>query len=61
MEKWITTQEASEFSGYNVQHIRRLTRGELINCRKWGQEWIIDRESLLSYIKNQGQDPRKVK
>ena len=54
MEKWITTREAAEISGYNVQPIRRLARGGLINSKKWGIERMIDSEKLLVYIHEKG-------
>jgi len=55
---WITTREAAEISGYNLQHIRRIAREGLIKCQKWGQEWMIDRDSLADYIKHKGRRPK---
>ena len=58
-EKWITTQEAAEISGYNVQHIRRLARGGFINSKKWGKEWMIDRVSVMEYLEKEGHGPQR--
>jgi excisionase family DNA binding protein len=47
---WMTTQEAANLSGYHPDHVRRLIRAGLITARKWGNAWMISRESLLSYM-----------
>ena len=51
MGDWISTQEASQLSGYNPHYLRRLMRGKLIAADKKGNTWWIDRKSLLAYIK----------
>jgi excisionase family DNA binding protein len=50
-EEWLTTQEAAELSGYHPEHIRRLLRSGHLPARKWGQAWMISRDSLLEYLK----------
>ena len=57
-DKWITTSEALALTGYNAEHIRRLVRSEKVKARKWGKEWMVDRESLLAYLKTEGRGPR---
>lgn len=48
---WLTTQEAAELAGYDIQHIRRLVRSGEIEARKWGRiSWMVNRESLLQYL-----------
>lgn len=50
MEDWITTAEASELSGFHQEYIRRLSRKGLINAKKWGREWMVDKNSLIEYL-----------
>jgi excisionase family DNA binding protein len=49
-DEWITTKEAAELSGYNVQYVRRLIRNGRIDARKFGPLWQVSRQSLLSYL-----------
>ena len=51
LRNWLTVKQASKFSNYHIEHIRQLIRnGELI-ARKWGRgAWMVNRESLLSYV-----------
>lgn len=50
MPEWITTEEAAEASGYDVQHVRRLMRQHKIKGRKAGTMWWVDPESLRVYL-----------
>ncbi len=36
MEDWLTTYEAADISGYELDYIRKLIRAEKIQGRKWG-------------------------
>jgi excisionase family DNA binding protein len=47
--EWITTKEAAELTGYHAVHIRRLLREGTIEGRKFGRDWMIDRESPQEY------------
>lgn len=49
-EKWLTTTEAAELSGYHPERIRELVRDGRINGRKFGIVWQIDRDSLLAFL-----------
>lgn len=44
---WITTAEAAELTGYDPTHIRRLVRTGRIHGKKFGRDWMIDRESIV--------------
>ncbi len=35
----MTTQEAAEYSGYDMQHVRRLARQGNIGAVKKGRDW----------------------
>ena len=52
-EDWITTQEASEISGYTADHIRDLIQAERIKAKKFGIVWQVSRKSLDAYLKEQ--------
>ncbi len=49
-EKWITTAEAGELSGYNVYHVRRLAVQGKIEAKKQGRDWFLSKSSLLEYV-----------
>ena len=50
MADWITTDEAAELSGYNVEYVRRLIRDGKIAAEKKGGQFWIQRQVLLEYI-----------
>jgi excisionase family DNA binding protein len=52
MERWITTQQAAELSGYHANYIRKLIRTGRIKARRYSTLWQVDRASLLAYIRN---------
>ncbi len=51
MADWITTDQASELSGYHVERVRELAREGRIEAKKWGRDWMISQGSLLKYIR----------
>ena len=36
----MTTQEAAEHSGYDIEHVRRLARQSKIGAVKKGRDWF---------------------
>ncbi|MCP4357365.1 MAG: helix-turn-helix domain-containing protein [Chloroflexi bacterium] len=50
MDKWITTHDAAQISGYHAEHIRRLIRSGEIEGQKFGHVWQVNRASLLEYV-----------
>jgi len=58
-KEWITTTDAAQISGYHVEHIRRLIRGGHVNARKWGKEWMVDKQSLIDYQKQENKSGPK--
>jgi excisionase family DNA binding protein len=58
-EKWITTEQAAKLSGYHVDYIRKLIRGNKIAARKWARDWQVDRANLLAYIRKVGRLGKK--
>ena len=48
---WLTTAEAAEMAGYHPNHIRRLLKRREIHGQKFGQTWMISKESLLAYLR----------
>ena len=47
---WMTTQEAAEHSGYDVEPVRRLARQGKICAVKKGRDWWIDVEQFTAYL-----------
>ena len=58
-EDWITTQEASELSGYRSDYLRTLIRQGRIKGRKYFVIWQVERRSLLAYLREQEQRGEK--
>ena len=47
---WMTTQEAAEYSGYDIQYVRRLARQGKIGAVKKGRDWWVDVEMFTAYL-----------
>ncbi len=58
-EDWITTQKASELSGYRSDYLRTLIRQGRIKGRKYFVIWQVERRSLLAYLREQEQRGEK--
>ena len=41
---------AAKISGYNQQYLRRLLRENILQSKRIGQLWLIDRESFMEYL-----------
>lgn len=50
MAEWIDTEEASQLSGYHINYLRVLLRGNKIISKKKGGAFWIDKASLLKYV-----------
>ena len=48
----ISVKAAAEFSGYNIQYLRRLLRNGRLAGIKIGQVWLILIDSLETYLRN---------
>ncbi len=59
MEDWLTTYEAVQLSGYELDYIRKLVRAKKIRGRKWGQSWQVSRKSLQEFLKGREQQGGK--
>ena len=46
----IPVKDASEYSGYSLQYMRRLLRSGALEGIKIGQMWLIDMQALESYL-----------
>jgi excisionase family DNA binding protein len=51
LEKHISVKAAAEFSGYDIQYLRRLLRIGHLEGIKIGQVWLIKLASLDAYMK----------
>ena len=59
MEDWLTTYEAVQISGYELDYIRKLVRAKKLTGRKWGQSWQVSRKSLQEFLKDREQQGGK--
>ena len=50
-DEWLTVNDASKLSGYDPEHIRRLIRDGEIEAHKFSIVWMVNRVSLLEYVK----------
>ena len=48
-KEWITTAEAADLTGYSPHYVRRLMRKDRVLAKKWGNSWMINKQSLLDY------------
>ena len=58
MTQWLTVQEAAELSGYHPDYVRQLVRSKKVNAKKFSIVWMVDRSSLLKYIRDQEKPPQ---
>ena len=60
LDDCVTAHAASKLTGYNVQHIRRLTLAGKLEAYRVGRSWLIKVESLEAYLaKVQEADDRR--
>ena len=57
--EYITVKTAAKISGYNQQYLRRLLRGNVLQSKRIGQLWLIDRDDFLKYLSNTKQTTDK--
>ena len=48
--EWLTVRDAAKISGYNADHLRELIRDGKIKAHKFSIVWMVDQESLLTYM-----------
>ena len=46
----LTVQAAADVTGYNIQYLRRLLRSDKLEGIKIGQIWLIEMQSLETYL-----------
>ena len=51
INRHVPVQAAAEFTGYNIQYLRRMLRSGALEGVKIGQMWLIDMDALEVYIK----------
>ena len=57
MIDWITTDEATDLSGYHVVHLRRLIHAGKVHAEKKGGQWWVDCASLRKFLHDTAQSP----
>ena len=50
INQYITVQAAADVTGYNIQYLRRLLRSGKLGGIKIGQMWLIESQSLETYL-----------
>jgi excisionase family DNA binding protein len=50
--QWMTTEEAAEYSGYDVEYVRRLVREGKVAAVKKGRSWWVSASSLINYVES---------
>ena len=60
-DEWLTVNDAAKLSGYHPEHIRRLVRQGAITAKKFSIVWMVSKDSLLSYIRDQQKPPQDQK
>jgi excisionase family DNA binding protein len=58
-DEWLTVNEAARLSGYHPEYIRQLIRDGKVNAKKFSIVWMVDKESLLQYVKAQEKPTQK--
>ncbi len=48
----VTVQAAADVTGYNIQYLRRLLRSGTLGGIKIGQIWLIEMQSLETYLQH---------
>jgi len=63
--EWLTVNDAAKLSGYHPEYVRQLIRDGKVNAKKFSIVWMVDKDSLIAYKREQdkpSQDPKaKVK
>jgi excisionase family DNA binding protein len=52
LDNHLSVNDAAEYSGYNLQYLRRLVRAGAIRAVKIGQMWLVDIRSLDAYLRS---------
>ena len=50
INRYVPVQIAAELTGYNIQYLRRMLRSDSLKGINIGQVWLIDMESLFTYL-----------
>jgi excisionase family DNA binding protein len=50
MADWITTEEASQMTGYSIAHLLDLLRQKVLKAEKKGGQYWIDKKALSEYV-----------
>ena len=58
-QNFISTREAAKLSGYNSDYLGRLCREGKIEATRIGRAWIVNKNSLLSFVADQEEQKKK--
>jgi hypothetical protein len=52
LDTHMSMQAAAEYSGYNIQYLRRIVRAGIIDGVKVGPVWLVEIASMDAYLKS---------
>ena len=52
INRHLAVRAAADVTGYNIQYLRRMLRSGVLEGVKIGQMWLIDMESLETYLQH---------
>jgi excisionase family DNA binding protein len=50
VDECVTAEAAAKLTGYNIQHIRRLTYAGKLEATQIGRSWLIKVKSIEAYL-----------
>ena len=57
MPDYITVKEAASLANFGIEYIRELLRSGQVAGKKFGWQWMVDRQSLEEYLRRRGLPP----
>lgn len=57
--EWLTTAQAADIMGITAKTIADYCRDGKLECRKWGRDWQVSRESAEQFKKSNAGRPKK--
>src|SRR3989344_2216853 len=58
-EKYFSLREASKSFNYHRDYISQLCRSKNLNCRQFGNQWLVEEKSLINYKSRKSENGNK--
>lgn len=59
MENKLTIKQAAKLTGYSGAHLRRMAKRGAFEAEMFGDNWAIDKDSLLAFVQKQKREGGK--